>query len=246
MDSFRIEIAGVPAEIRSRFPESEVFFRDYITTREPAFSVEPTESDLIQMRMRMEQKDGAEEHPDFRRSDCLLENNAIHALLAERLIRHDVLPIHGSALCMDWEAFLFTAPSGTGKSTHARLWRENYGRRVWMINDDKPMISFRDGIRVYGTPWDGKHHLSRNASAPLGAVIWLTRSAENRIRRMDPAEAFPVLMNQAYESEDPAGMAKIMALERKLLEEVDFYRLECNTDPEAAIVAREGICGVKR
>ena len=83
---------------------------------------------------------------------------------------------------MDGAAYLFTAPSGTGKSTHTRLWREVFGDRVWMINDDKPMLRISENlVTAYGTPWNGKHHISRNASAPLKAIVQLNRGKENII-----------------------------------------------------------------
>ena len=117
-----------------------------------------------------------------------LENMSIQNILSKRLLDYNVLLLHGSALCMDGEAYIFTAPSGTGKSTHVRYWRETFGDRVWMINDDKPMIRMENGkATVYGTPWDGKHHLSRNASAPLKAVVWLKRDKENHIERLQIA-----------------------------------------------------------
>ena len=66
---------------------------------------------------------------------------------------------------------MFTAPSGTGKSTHARLWREAFGERVVMINDDKPLLLVRpEGVTVYGTPFRGKHGLGGDRSAPLRAI----------------------------------------------------------------------------
>ena len=123
----------------------------------------------------------------------------LHALLAEKLVAYGALLMHGSALCMDGNAYIFTAKSGTGKSTHARLWREAFGDRVWMINDDKPMIRV-DEMRVYGTPWDGKHHLSRNASAPLKAIVKLERAEENRVAPLAKADAF-----QAAPSRQPAS-----------------------------------------
>ena len=118
---FRVEIAGIPVEIRCRFSENRTFFRDYLTEKEPVLSIEPTDADLAQMLDLIERRDGKEGTHSVPADDVFLENNAIHALLAEQVIWHDVLMIHGSALRMDGEAVLFVAPSGTGKSTHAQL-----------------------------------------------------------------------------------------------------------------------------
>ena len=228
--------------IQCRFPENQEFFRDYFTDKPPQFTVAPSEDDLRRMQADFDRMDTAEGILPHRRTDAFLENNAIHALLAERLIPFNVLLMHGSALCMNGEAYIFTAKSGTGKSTHARLWREVFGDRVWMINDDKPMLRIEEsGVTVWGTPWDGKHHLSRNTSAPLKAIVSLNRSEYNHIEPLNKADAFPMLMKQCFGSRNPAMMVRIMELEKRLLNAVDFYTLGCNMEPEAAKVAWEGI-----
>ena len=131
-----IEIAGIPAEVISRYPVNELFLKEYVTDRAPLISIIPTEEDLAKIQTDFDRMDKAEGRPAHRRSGAYLENNAIHALLAEKLVDFDVLLVHGSALCMDGKAYIFMAPSGTGKSTHTRLWREVYGSRVIMINDE--------------------------------------------------------------------------------------------------------------
>ena len=97
---------------------------------------------------------------------------------------------------MDSNGYLFTAPSGTGKRTHVRIWRQYFGDRVWMIDDDKPLLQINDSeIIVWGSPWNGKHRLGRNASAPLKAAIFLTRDTTNHIEPLETADAFEVLMH---------------------------------------------------
>ena len=147
---------------------------------------------------------------------------------------------------MDGAAYLFTAPSGTGKSTHTRLWREVFGDRVWMINDDKPMLRISENlVTAYGTPWNGKHHISRNASAPLKAIVQLNRGKENIIEPMSNADAFTVVMKQALTSKTPSVMSRIIQLEKNLLNSVDFYKLSCNMEPKAAKVAWQAISSDK-
>ena len=235
-----IELAGIPAEVICRHPVNELFLKDYVTDKPPLISVVPTEEDLDRIQADHDRMCRAEGRPQHKRSGAFLENNAIHALLAEKLVDFDVLLLHGSALCIDGKAYIFTAPSGTGKSTHARLWREVYGGRVIMINDDKPLLKIsEDGTTVYGTPWAGKPHLSCNACAPLGAIAELKRDEYNHIEPMTGAEAFPVLMKHSYRSRDPVTMMKIMELRKRLLDTVSFYSLGCNMSPEAARVAFE-------
>lgn len=244
MPCFNIEIAGVPVEVRCRFSENEKFLKDYITDKRPLFVVEPKAEDLQRIQFGfdcMDEKNGISRHL---RTDSYLENNAIHALLAENLVAYNVLLMHGSALCIDGQAIVFVAPSGTGKSTHARLWRETFGDRVWMINDDKPMLRIEEKVIVFGTPWDGKHHLSRNASAPLKAVVCLKQDMTNRIEPIGKADAFAVLMEHAFVSKVPSTMVGVMELGKKLLQSVSFYSMGCNTELDAARVAWEGIIAI--
>lgn len=206
--------------------------------------IEPVSADLERIQSYFDRLDEAEGIPAYKRSDIFLENNAIHSLLARALIWENVLLMHGSALCMDGLAYIFTAKSGTGKSTHTRLWRETFGDRVWMINDDKPLLKISEtGATVYGTPWDGKHHLSRNACAPLKAIVKLERDTFTHIEPMTKMEAFPMLLTQTFASNDSAVMVRMMELEKQLLDTVDFYALGCNMDPGAAKVAWEGMNG---
>ena len=106
-----------------------------------------------------------------------------------------------------------------------------------MVNDDKPLIKVHpDGAAtVYGTPWDGKHHLSSNIAVPVRAICILERAQENRIREISKAEALPMLLQQTYRPADPAALAKTLTLIDRL--KVKLYRLGCNMEKEAAEVS---------
>lgn len=171
-----------------------------------------------------------------------LTSFAIQRKLSEALIDYDTILFHASALAVDGQGYLFAALSGTGKSTHARLWREMYGDRVTMINDDKPFIHVgEDEVRVYGSPWDGKHHLSTNTSVPVKAICILTRDTTNHIERIDVDEAFAILYQQTYRSKDPLKLAHTIDLLNRMAGKVALYRLGCNMDPDAARVSYEGM-----
>ena len=224
-----IELAGVSVEILCRFPETREFLLPYQTEKAPAFTVEVTPEDDAFSIEHLTRYFGRRAR-SF--SGASLENVSIQNVLTRRLLEYNVLAMHGSALCMDGEAIIFTAKAGTGKSTHTRFWRETFGERVWMINDDKPMIRLENGrALVYGTPWDGK----------------LERDEENRIAPMNRADAFQNLMTHGVcTRRGPmllSGAAKLraMALETALLDAADFYRLGCRPEPEAARVAWEGM-----
>lgn len=247
MEEFVVELAGVPMQVRCQYKENKEFLRDYLSKKEPLEKIEPKKSDLEEIQKifdSMAEKEGTKK---IKYQESFLENNAIHNLIAQKLIKYNTMLFHGSALCMDGEAYIFTAPSGTGKSTHARLWREVFKDRVWMINDDKPLLKIEnEKVTVYGTPWNGKHNLGENASAPLKAIVKIERAKENHIEHLSSAEAFPEVLKQAFGPSDRELMVRVMELEKHLLEAVDFYRLGCNMEPVAAKTAWEGMNAGKR
>lgn len=172
----------------------------------------------------------------------MIENLVLCRRIAEWLPERDRVLFHCSSLALDGQGVLFTAKSGTGKSTHTRLWREVFGDRVTMINDDKPFLRIDpDGVTVFGTPWKGKHKLGQNTSAPVKAVCFICRGAENRLEPLSPREALPMLMEQTFYPEEPAHVLRTLALMERLSKDVPIYRLYCNMDPQAAEVARAGI-----
>ena len=239
-----MELAGIPILIRCRFEKNRLFFRDYMSEKEPHFSIQPTDDDIERIGSDFARMDEAEGVSNVIRSDVLFENNAIHALIAENLASRNVLLMHGSAISADGEAVIFTAKSGTGKSTHSRIWREVFGDRVFMINDDKPLLRIEEGeVAVWGSPWDGKHRLSRNISSPLKAIVSLERDVNNSIVPMGRTEALTVLMGHSYRSDNASTMTRIIELESRVIRSADFFLLKCNMDPEAARVARDGIFG---
>lgn len=239
---FTVEFAGIPILIRSGFERNRELLRDYWTDHPPMEVIEPTPKDLILAQQSFDQLADALGEPRRIYEDATLEYYVIHTHVAQRLLSYQVLMIHGSAICMDGEAYIFTAPSGTGKSTHTRLWRETFGERCFMINDDKPLIRFEEnGVFVYGTPWAGKHFLSRNASAPLKAIVQVNRSETNRIEPLSLKDAFLITMKQVYMPRDPAAGRRILQLEKMLTEQTAYYALHCNMDPDAAITAWSGI-----
>lgn len=229
-----VSLADIPFSVRARSPEVIARLGRYPADRPARFLLEPTPGDLTDVQSAYDRSDPR--HVDY--TPFFLEFTAIHKLIVERLLEDQVLMMHGSALRMDGQGYLFSARSGTGKSTHARLWREAYGDRVQMINDDKPLIRLTDeGARVYGTPWNGKHHLGGNISAPLKAIFFLFRDQTNHAEPLGPTEAFPLLISHVYRPEDRLKAARTMEMIRLLLQKVRVFRLCCNTDQEAARVA---------
>lgn len=177
-------------------------------------------------------------------SDSYLETLAVYRRIADQMIDFDTVLYHGSVVAVDGVAYLFTAKSGTGKSTHTALWRQVFGSRALMVNDDKPLLRVSEkGVTVFGTPWDGKHRLSTNGEFPLRAICVLTRDEVNHIEPVDKKEVFSILVQQMYRPRNPVGLMKSMCLLDAMLDRVSLYRLGCNMDPEAAEIAYNGMNG---
>ena len=222
---FSIELADHFFQINNLYFFIESLCRDYIVYRS-GLHIQVTYEDII-----------FEKKLNIKASAGYLESLAIYRKICEYLLDDDIILFHCSALELDGKAYLFTAPSGTGKSTHARLWRERFGERVTMINDDKPLLEVRDsGITVYGTPFAGKENLQTNTSAPVAGIVILHQAPENSIRRMTPREAYPMLLNQTYRRKDPEGMIRTLDLVQKV-SELPIYSLGCTISQEAVELA---------
>lgn len=223
----RYKIAGVVFDAETKHEYTKKLCQDYLYSGEekPCFSVTITEKDVAKEKA---------EAPEF--ADSYLESLALFRKLCEYILKNqNGIIFHSSAIAVDGNAYLFTAPSGTGKSTHARLWRELLGDKAVMINDDKPIIRLEDGeFFVYGTPWTGKHHLGENIRVKVKAVCEIKRGADNKIERTSPFEAFITVMNQTLRPNNEEDVDKLLKLIEKLLSSVKTYRLYCNVSIDAA------------
>ena len=216
-------------------------------TTESVTRIRITQSDIDFEREKSAREDIKESIPIRRFSDAYLETLAVYRKIADCLLSCDTLLFHGSVIAVDGEGYLFTAKSGTGKSTHTRLWREYFGERAVMVNDDKPLLRITDsGVTVYGTPWDGKHRLSTNIAVPLKGICILTRNAKNHIEPVEPHAVYPLIVQQTNRSLSADGMKHTLSLIDRMLHVVPVYRLGCNMDIEAARVAYEGMNRLKK
>lgn len=241
-DGFCIRLADRVIEVCPNISYLRDYCKDYLCDGEPDFAIEITEKDIELERTKSAENDLKENNEIREFSDRYLATLALYRKLAEKLPEYDTFLFHGSCIAVDGEGYLFTAPSGTGKSTHTRLWREAFGERAVMVNDDKPLIAVRENeIRIFGTPWNGKHHLGENISVPLKAICVLKRGKENRIEKIDKSLAYPTLLGQAYRPCDAEKLGKLLSLLDKLGDKVSIYTLCCNMNPEAAEVAYQGM-----
>lgn len=158
------------------------------------------------------------------------------ALFNRRLTAFNGLMLHSSAIEMDGRAYLFSANSGTGKSTHTGLWKQVFGDKVTYINDDKPIIRKIDGkFYVYGTPWSGKTDLNTNIKVPLAAIVFIERGETNSITPIDPAkEAVAVpMLEQTPRPRTPQLLAAMLSTADDLLLNTPLFKLRCNISEDA-------------
>ncbi len=238
-------IADRTIEIDSLYPHVHTLCKDYAVTDAPVdLSVHTTQADIDFERCRSAREDAREGFRAQPYQDGYLETLAVYRKIAEAMPSFDTVLMHGSCVAVDGAAYLFTAQSGTGKSTHTRLWREMLGERAVMVNDDKPLIRLTDaGPIIYGTPWNGKHRLGSNIAVPLKAICILERAERNTIRRIMTGEAYPMMVQQVYRPLDAAAMMRTLPLIDRLTGSVTLWRLGCNMDPEAAEVSYNAMRG---
>ena len=160
------------------------------------------------------------------------------------LLRFGGFMLHSSAVVVDGEAYLFSAPSGTGKSTHTALWLELFGGRAQILNDDKPAVMVSGGsVSACGTPWSGKSDLNLNLRVPLRGICVLERSAENFIEPLPLEKSVYALLNQTLRPSDGERMNCLLELIDEVTARIPVWRMGCNISTEAAKMAYEAMSG---
>lgn len=159
------------------------------------------------------------------------------------LVHFDGMLLHSSCVVYNNEAYLFSAPCGTGKSTHTQIWLRRF-KNAYILNDDKPAVKLTpDGVYAYGTPFSGKTNLNVNAGVPIKGICILDRGTENTIEPADPDEALFSILNQTVRPPQEDAMDKMLSTLDKVLKAVPVYKLHCNMSLEAAEVAYNGMNG---
>lgn len=223
-----IEIAGLAVGIDNRFTHIERLARDYITDKEPQFTVSVSESER-----REEASRSSEEF-----SEGYLESTVAYRKIAEQLPRYDAFVFHGAVIALDGVGYGFTARSGVGKTTHTRLWLSHFKERAEYVNGDKPIIRFIDGVPyAFGTPWRGKESYGRNMRAELRGLALLSRGEVNLAEKTPVGAAVTQLLSQMYIPKSPDAARRSLMLLDRLISKIDVIRLECNMEPDAPIAA---------
>jgi len=244
MQVFTMEIAGLVVSVQPLFQSTREYCRAYLTEKAPEFFVEVTAEELAfqQQLLDVEAMEEGLKRREF--TDPFLERATIQRRVADQLLNKNTLLLHGSTIAVDGKAYLFTAPCGTGKSTHTRLWREVFGDRAVMVNDDKPFLQITSkGVFAYGSPWSGKHGLASNVCFPLQGICSLHRGVENEIHPAMPEQLLTLLRHQAHVPEEASLRQKAEALVEKLAQFVPLWELFCNKEPDAALLSHHAMSG---
>ena len=185
---------------------------------------------------------------DYRQGNIYAENsnlfgvnNALMVMYALATANKQTALFHSSVVSFQDKAYMFLGKSGTGKSTHSRLWLK-YIEGTELINDDNPVVRIHDdgSILVYGSPWSGKTPCYRNVSYPLGAIVLLEQAPQNVIRRLKPLEAYAALMTSISGKRWDSRLAEgLHETENLLVTHASIWHLDCLPDEDAARVCNE-------
>lgn len=221
---FDMRLSGLNINVKYRYDYLSQFCKDYIIkdVKQTDIFAETTED-----KIAAEQQNGANAPVHSCESLC------IYREIAEQLPHFSRFVFHGAAISYKDKAYVFTAPSGTGKTTHISLWKKYIGDSVGIVNGDKPIFYIGDNTTVYGTPWAGKENLQRNTSALLGGICIIKRGLKNKITKLEPFMVLPHIMNQVYMPQNRAAMDATIKLIDRLITTVPVYLLECDISEEA-------------
>lgn len=227
MTEFRINVANMIIRIQGVYDTLREYCKEYIIADESQaedFTITVTPEDIKRERRR----------EDEQKSDNYIEIIVTLLKIADELPERNRLLMHGAVVAWRKEGYIFTAPSGTGKTTHVRLWKKYLGSDAEIINGDKPVIEVTENeIIAYGTPWAGKERLQKNSHVPVRGICFLRQSDTNSIRKMSKKEALLLLLPQIYIMADPKKAGKILELFDRILEWVPVYEFTCDISEQA-------------
>ena len=239
---FSLKLAGLTARVAPKFCSTQAYCRNYLTDDPAELHIAVTEEAMAFEQTMLDREAEEEGWKKRQFTPPFLERAVIQRAFAEALALRQTLLLHGSTVAVDGQAYLFTASCGQGKSTHTRFWREVFGDRAVMVNDDKPFLRRGDeGFLACGTPFSGKHGLDSNVCLPLKGICILRRGQENRIRRIGLEQAREMITAQSYLPLEPKGAEEAEKLLQVLLERVPLWEMDCTKDPEAAKISHDAM-----
>lgn len=239
---FTVCLAGINVAITSLFDEVYDFCRDYLTDAPADMSVSVTAEDIFNEKIKNIREAQLEGLPVVDYPDSYLETLAVYRKIVTKMLDFDTFLMHGAVVAVGDKAWLFTAPSGTGKTTHINLWLNNIPGS-YVVNGDKPLIHIGDECTVYGTPWAGKEGMNRNTGVKLCGIVVLNRGAENHIEKVPMTQILPVLIQQSYRPKERVELEKTLSLLSRMGKKIPMYQLYCNMNSDAALTAYNVLSG---
>ena len=217
--TFSVNLSGIPFSISVNFSETKKYFRFF-------------ESDSINKYNSVSIPDKLAEKYLHECSSTALtaadEYHLLHLVISNALLPYHRCIFHGTAFLWQGKAWLFTAPSGTGKTTQFKRWKALYRNEVRILNGDKPILEFMpDGqIMVHPSPWKGKERWGGMLKAPLAGIVYLEQGKENTITRFTPQEAvIPIYKQFLYLPEKVEHIRAVCRLEETLLQHIPVWKL---------------------
>lgn len=228
MHSVKLEIANCVFEIKTVYLRKYDVFTDFLTDKPADAHIDISEGDIMQVRRSFENVYG-------HRTDWngYYEFFAIQRQIANALVDYNTILIHGAVIAVKDNAFLFTAPSGIGKTTHIRKWLANIPE-AFVVNGDKSFIKVDEekNVWAFGAPWAGKENMYTNTMVPLKSIILMERSENNQIKRIAFSEAIFFLLQQTYRPKDENKLRKTIKLLQRLNDQVSLWGFKCNNFKE--------------
>ena len=218
------EIANLKVEMDPKYERLMRQSESYRSSGEPVMVVKPNPYDEARVVMK-------------RPSEEEREYICCSAAFCQQIVEHGRFFLHASAVVVEGEAYLFSAPSGTGKSTHTALWRKLFPQS-YILNDDKPVIwPTEEGITAWGTPFSGKSDLQVNRGVPLRGICFLKQAEENRIGPLSGAGALAMLLNNTWRPGSSRSMERLLDMVEQVMAEIPLYEMACTQEPQAARMA---------
>lgn len=151
------------------------------------------------------------------------------------MLKRGAMRLHSSAVVVDDKAYLFSAPCGTGKSTHTNLWLDLFGKRAYILNDDKPALRILNNtVYAYGTPWSGKHDISVNRKVKLQGICFLQRDNKNWIHEISKEESVPYMLSGCLKRLDFDSAMQQLDIISQIIDKVPIYLMGCTPTIDAA------------
>ena len=224
------EIAGLKVEMQPQFDRLKRQSETYISSGEPVITLNPDLYGKINSTL-------------VNRTDEDIEYIYASAEFCREIIRHGRFFLHASAVVYKDEAYLFSAPSGMGKSTHTSLWLKEFSGS-YILNDDKPVIlPKKDSVSVFGTPFSGKTDLQVNREVRLRAICFLKRGEENSVSRVVDDRAIALILNNTYRPKNGESMKLLFDMIDRVVENADIFEMSCRNEPAAAQMSYKAMKG---